>query len=375
MSVASHGQTETALSPHSNLHLRPLPVGILLFAALTFAGLAASRAEAQSGEPIGILLAAGDITGCKQTGSKHAEMALRIQKEVEAANGLPVGVLVLGDIAYAHYVYDKEEKKNKPVPGTYEPCFESFKATWGVHKGRLFPVPGNHDYSDDIPKSAKKPTPAKLYKEYFAERILDLKKASGNAVDPKDKRLSFVTRFPDKEGWLLAGMNYYGSDIAPKKWLAEQLSASAPRCVLVFTHPFFISSGGHGKGKASKLTAPIMPVLYDRGATVLVTAHDHSLEQFPKVDGTGKQENAKGVRSFVVGTGGAKLYNAYTKHPLSEYFANKSRGFLKLTLYRDGYKWSFISVDGPAIELPIGEETCNRKPTAAASVQRPGRAR
>jgi hypothetical protein len=66
----------------------------------------------------------------------------------------------------------------------------------------------------------------------------------------------------------------------------------------------------------------------------------------------------------VVGTGGANLYSTYIKHPLSELFANTSGGFLKLTLYRDGYKWSFVAVGGPAVELPVGEETCNRKPPA-----------
>jgi hypothetical protein len=357
MSVAAHRQTVTTLSPRSNRHLRLPPAGMLLFAAVTFAAVTASRAETPSGDPIGILLAAGDITGCKQKGSKHAEVAARIQKEIDDAKGLPVGILALGDLAYANY------KNTKPVPGTYAPCFESFKATWGVHKDRLFPVPGNHDYSDDIPKTAKKPTPVKLYREYFADRILDLKKASGNPVDPNDKRLSFATRFPDKDGWLLAGINSDGEDAGRKKWLKEQLKASTPRCVLVFTHHFYVSSGDHGGGKAaSEAMAAIMPVLYDQGATVLVAGHDHSLEQFPKVNGAGTRDEEKGVRSFVVGTGGANLYPEYTKHPLSEHFANKSRGFLKLTLYNDGYSWSFVSVDGPAVELPVGKETCNRKP-------------
>jgi len=338
--------------------LRWMPVGMLLMSGLTFAGLTAGRAESPSGEPIGILLAAGDITGCHQTGSKHVETAQQIQKEIDAANGLPVGVLALGDLAYANYV------NKKPVPGTYGPCFDNFQATWGAHKDRLFPVPGNHDYSDDIPAKKKKPTPAKRYRDYFADRILELKKASGNAPGPNDNKLSFTTRFPDNEGWLLVGWNFYGSDVDPKKWLAEQLSASTSRCVLVFTHPFFISSGEHGKGKATKAVAKVMPILYAQGATVLVAAHDHDLEQFPKVNGAGQRDEAKGVRSFVVGTGGATLYSTYIQHPISEFFAKNSRGLMELTLYRDGYKWSFVAVDGPAVELPVGEETCNRKPPA-----------
>jgi hypothetical protein len=343
--------------------LRLLWIGMAFLATLVFAGFYAGRTEAQSGDPIGILLAAGDIAGCHQSTDKHAEMAAQIQKEIDAAGSLPVGILVLGDVAYAARVDEKV------VPGTYQPCFESFKASWGAHKERLFPVPGNHDYSDDIPagKPAKKTNVrARMYKEFFSDRILDLKKASGNPVDPADKGLSFATRFPagQSDGWLLVGMNFYGSEIEPKPWLAKQLAAPAPRCALVFTHPFYASSGDHGGGKNYDKMARLMPVLHQQGATVLVSGHDHVLEQFVKLDGTGKPDAAKGVRSFVVGTGGANLYPEFTKHPHSEYFSNKSRGFLKLTLYRDGYKWSFVAVDGPKVDLPVGGETCNRKPPA-----------
>jgi len=349
-------QGATARSSHARHRLRALPAGLLLMSALTFAGLVPCQADSPSGEPIGILLAAGDITECKESGSKHAETAAQIQQEIDAANGLPVGILALGDLAYA------EVKNKKLVPGTYGECFDRFEATWGAHKERLFPVPGNHESSDDIP-AKNKPTPLKRYRDYFADRLTDLKKASGVAPGPADKSLNFSTRFPDENGWQLVGLNLY-RDVAPQKWLPGQLSASTARCVLVFAHEFFISSGKHGKGKINQPMAKAMPILYAQGATVLVAGHDHDLEQFPKVDGKGKPDPTKGVRSFVVGTGGANLYPDFTKHLLSEFFTRKSRGLLKLTLYRDGYKWSFVTVDGPAAGLPAGEETCNRKPPA-----------
>lgn len=343
-----------ALSDCARHPARKCPASVWLVLALTFAGQAVCRADSPSGQPIGIILAAGDITGCHQTGNKHAEIAAQIKREIDAANGLPVGILALGDLAYAKY------KNQKPVPGTYGPCFESFVQTWGAHKDRILPVPGNHDYSDDIAVDGKA-TPAKHYRAYFGPRISELKRASGIPSTPEDKKLSFSTRFPGGEDWLLAGLNFYGGDVDRRRWLAEQLSSSTARCVLVFSHPFFASSGEHGKGKAYEPIAQLMPILYEQGASILVSGHDHHLEQFPKVDGKGRVDASKGVRSFVVGTGGATLYSTYIKHPLSERFANKSRGFLKLILYRDGYKWSFVAVDGPQVELPVGEESCNRK--------------
>src|SRR4051794_39877732 len=125
MLVRSSGQTVTSRSPHGMRYIRALPMAILLLAALILTKLTIARAEAQTGEPIGILLAAGDIAGCRQTGSKHAEVAARFQKEIDLVQPLPVGILALGDLAYAHYARDKKTKKKAPVPGTYAECFES----------------------------------------------------------------------------------------------------------------------------------------------------------------------------------------------------------------------------------------------------------
>src|SRR5262245_50211256 len=123
MLIGASRQVASALLNHARDYVRVFPAATLLVSALTLAGLTACRAESPNGEPIGILLAAGDITGCHQTGSKHAEMAAQIQKEIDDAKGLAVGILALGDLAYANYA------KKKPVPGTYGPCFDSFEAT------------------------------------------------------------------------------------------------------------------------------------------------------------------------------------------------------------------------------------------------------
>lgn len=52
------------------------------------------------------------------------------------------------------------------------------------------------------------------------------------------------------------------------------------------------------------------------------------------------------------------LYQASAKRTLREH----ERGIPETQLYRDGYNWSFVAVDGPAVELPVVEENCNRKP-------------
>jgi hypothetical protein len=196
--------------------------------------------------------------------------------------------------------------------------------------------------------------------------------------------LFYSTRFPANrpDGWLLATLNLYATGKAAteqKKWITGQLAAKEPRCVLVFAHPFINSSGHHGvKAKPKAMTlkdmVPFFKIMHDGAATVLVAGHDHDLEQFDRQDTKGKAATT-GVRSFVVGTGGASLYKISDPkthklkktHPRSQAFSDRARGLLKLVLFADGYAWSFLPVPGeppagkPQIDLPIKQEGCNAR--------------
>jgi hypothetical protein len=298
---------------------------------------------------IGVLLAAGDIAGCFQAGSRYKEVAALIGKEVARVGGIPVGVLVLGDLAYAN------RKAGKIVPPLYAECFQDFVKHWGEpHHDALLPVPGNHDVSDD-------PSQGGVFRKFFEKRLMAL------SADPTAS--FYATRFPDvPDGWLVAGLNYYVGRDRQKVWLKGRLAQSRERCVLVFTHAFLNSSGHHGRTLPNGTNPdmqPFMNIMNDAGATVLVTAHDHHLEQFKRQDRTGKpvSAEAKGVRSFLVGTGGAQLYRVpdQKRHLMSEFFSNKTWGVLKLELYADRYTWSFVDVSGKTIDLPVGAESCNAR--------------
>jgi calcineurin-like phosphoesterase family protein len=116
---------------------------------------------AQVEQPIGILLAAGDVAKC---GNKprhlmdEATAALLVEQVKDAdARNIPVHVLVLGDLAYDHGSVGN---------------FKCFDDSWGalnnltlVHNnvaGLLLPVPGNHEY--------EQPGPAGPYYDYFASK-------------------------------------------------------------------------------------------------------------------------------------------------------------------------------------------------------------
>lgn len=331
----------------------------LVAAIAAVAALGSAPSRAQTGEPIGIILAAGDIVGCFQDDRKYKEVADLITAEVKAAK-VPVAVLAVGDLAY------KSKKKKK----TYADCFKDFEATWGLHKEIMFPVPGNHEYSDD-------PTKAGVFKTYFGDRLktlgADFRKKK---TDPKDgDGLFYSARFPagNPEGWQIFGLNMDApgkSAQRQRNWFALEVGNTTPRCVLAFAHHFFTSSGDHGqemKGMMEGRMARFFNMMHKGAATVLVAGHDHDFEQFDRQDPTGNASKA-GVRSFVVGTGGASLYKISKgddyklgkQHPSSQMFRDRTRGLLKLVLHTDGYTWSFLNVDGePAIDPPVKKEECN----------------
>src|SRR5262245_8014376 len=83
-------------------------------------------------------------------------------------------------------------------------------------------------------------------------------------------------------------------------------------------------------------------VLYEFGADVVVNGHDHDYERFAPQDPKGQADPKRGIREFVVGTGGGGLYNFRRLRPNSEVRSNLSYGVLKLTLSATDYAWEFI---------------------------------
>ena len=91
----------------------------------------------------------------------------------------------------------------------------------------------------------------------------------------------------------------------------------------------------------------IWQALYDAGAELVISGHDHDYERFAPQDPRGVADPARGIRQFVVGTGGRSLY-AFPGPPLpnSEARDDKTFGVLKLTLHPTGYEWEFVPTAG-----------------------------
>ena len=117
-------------------------------------------------------------------------------------------------------------------------------------------------------------------------------------------------------------MKVKGEKAGQLKWLKDDLKAASELgCMVAFWHPFRFSSGLHGHNDSEDRTVEVKlgssmerayRLLYEHGATLILTGHDHSFEQFGRQDSAGKKRE-DGIRSFVVGTGGGGLYNTISK--------------------------------------------------------------
>ena len=118
------------------------------------------------------------------------------------------------------------------------------------------------------------------------------------------------------------------------RWLQADLAAHRNTCTLAYWHHPRFSSGGHG----SDITyAPFWDLLARAKADVVLAGHDHDYERFAPL---------RGIRSFVVGTGGKSHYPFLLPRPGSVARTADTFGVLRLTLWAGSYGWRFLPVAG-----------------------------
>jgi acid phosphatase type 7 len=114
------------------------------------------------------------------------------------------------------------------------------------------------------------------------------------------------------------------------------------------------SSGVHGNDPKMK---DIWQTLTDLKADVVVNGHDHHYERFAPQTAEGKADPQRGLRQFVVGTGGAELRDMMAIRPNSEVQNSTTFGVIKFTLRPKTYDWEFIPIKGQTFK-DKGTGTC-----------------
>jgi len=255
-----------------------------------------------------VLVGAGDISSC---GQENDSLTADLLDQVVANATGEVVVFAAGDNAYESGTIEE-----------YEQCYDP---TWGRHKARTRPVPGNHEYGTGN---------AQGYFEYYG----------AIAGDPSQGYYSY-----DLGDWhiIVLNTNDHCEEIAcsnssaQANWLRADLEAHPAFCTLAIWHePLFSSGRVHG---SSQFVKPLWNVLYAAGADVVVNAHEHNYERFAPQTPAGALEKDYGIREFVVGTGGESHdREPETRLPNSEIANDDTFGVLKLTLHPAGYDWEFM---------------------------------
>jgi hypothetical protein len=251
-------------------------------------------------------LAAGDIAECDHQGD---EATARILAQYPHAT-----ILTLGDNAYQH-----------GTPADFRNCYAP---SWGKFKERTRPTTGNHD---EATKNAQG------YWDFFGPR--------GGPYDEYYYSYDLGAWHMvvlNSDCWRVGGCDPTDPQI---EWLTADLAAHRNLCTLAYWHRPPFTSGRYGLPKDTNRVMPLWQTLYDEGVDVLLVGHDHDYERFMPMDTTGQPDPSKGVREFVVGTGGGNL-RPFGNPPLPTTATRSSSawGVLRLSLAPGKYAWRFLPV-------------------------------
>ena len=276
-------------------------VAVVASAALVAFGVAPDRpVRADSA----VLVGAGDIAECLNYADNSTAKLL---------DDIPGTVFTVGDNAYPS--------------GTARQFSFCYGPTWGRHKARTKPAPGNHEYLT---------ADASGYFGYF-ERT---------AGPPSRGYYSY-----DKSGWHVISLDSNcehvggcGANSPMLAWLKDDLATNVShRCTLAyFHHPLFSSGIEHGNQPQVR---PIWEVLYAANADVVLSAHDHDYERFAPQSPRGLRDAERGIREFVVGTGGGAEHGFGPIEANSQARKAGTPGVLKFTLKQASYEWRFVPVE------------------------------
>ncbi len=251
-----------------------------------------------------VIVGVGDIVQCLDLGDEATSTL------VDTIN--PARVLTLGDHVYSN--------------GTDLEFLLCYEPSWGRHRSRTRPAPGNHDYN-----TAR----AAPYFRYFGAA----------AGDPARGYYSF-----NLGAWHLIALNSNcgevgGCDVgsAQERWLRADLASSTSRCTLAYWHhPRWTS----GRSTDGDYLDALYRALYDANADVVLVGHEHHYERFAPMDPSGALDASRGLREFVVGTGGSDLRGYVTVRANSEVREDRTWGVLQMTLRPSSYEWRFVPVSG-----------------------------
>jgi hypothetical protein len=245
----------------------------------------------------------------------------------------PVALLGLGDEQYE-------------CAGT-QAFAQSYGPTWGQFKSITHPVPGNHEYQTSGGLNCDATGKATGYFNYFGAA----------AGDPTKGYYSY-----NIGAWHIIALNSNCDIVAcsagspQEAWLKADLAANTAKCTLAYWHHARFSSDQY-QGNNTDLSA-WWTDLYNANADLVLSGHSHEYERFAPQNPTGVSDSTRGIREFIVGTGGRNFSTFGTVKANSEVRNATTFGALKLVLHPTSYEFQFIPEAGGTF-TDAGSGTCH----------------
>ena len=215
--------------------------------------------------------------------------------------------------------------------GGYTAYQQSFDPSWGRFKSMIEPVPGNHEYQTSGGTDCA--AHAAGYFRYFGS-------AAGNANGDYAWNIG---------AWHMIALNgdcgdVGGCDAGSPQGTFLQNNLGSSQCTLAYWHqPYY-----DGTSSPSSSYKYFWQTLYNADADIVLNGHLHTYARFAPQDAAGNVDSAKGVRQFIVGTGGDDLFSLNGSHNVQ--FTTKAFGILKLTLHPTSYDWKFVNTSGNVLD-------------------------
>jgi acid phosphatase type 7 len=297
-----------------------------------------------------------DTTGHSDTTRNQAQTATANQIESMKPNL----VAVLGDEQYQ--------------VGRYEDFMGSFNRTYGAFKFLQRPAPGNHEFYTSHGETG---VGGYGYFDYYNGYRLN---PDGTAVThpfTNSAGATFTQPQPRPNGqagefgasgngwysynlgsWHIVSLNvecavepggcsqggsWFASETA---WLNRDLAGDHASCTLAYWHqPTFSSTASPNTSDSAEGQAADAwwKLLYAHHADLVLNGHDHVYSRFAPMDPNGNSDPSKGIREFIVGTGGESLDTVLPGTPHLEAWADQYYGAMKLSLRSGGYSWDYAS--------------------------------
>lgn len=266
-----------------------------------------------------VLIGAGDIGNCNNTGAAATAKLMDSVLRADSAAKVHDEAFTLGDNAYSS--------------GSVRDFAMCFAPTWGdstkLIMKNIRPAVGNHEHLSGR---------ASPYYQYFGSRAGPTKKGYYSYNVGTWHAIVLNSEIVVNVGFTDAERK------AQLDWLEQDLKNNKQLCTVAYWHHPRFSSGWHG---SDARLAHFWRLLYIGGVDVILNGHDHDYERFLPQTPDGTLDSTKGVIEIITGTGGGDLRGFRTRTaPLSAYRVQGRYGVLKLTLGAAAYRHAFLGVNG-----------------------------